>query len=236
MTAQSASTTPTLKAQSRTLTGRYVRSIRNEGGMPAVIYGHNRESLALSVNQREFEKLYQESGSTTLINLSVDDKAPVKVLIHDVQVDALRHTLIHADLYQVNLKEKLTTEVPLKFVGVSDAVEIEGGIFLTVKSEIEIECLPEDLVQEIEVDISVLKTFDDVITVADLKIPQGIAVLTEPDQTIASITEPISEEELAKLDEAPEEDVSQVEFGTQEGTVAAPEGEEGAVASEKKED
>jgi large subunit ribosomal protein L25 len=222
MTAQSAST-PTLDAQSRTLTGRKVRSLRNEGKIPAVMYGHNKESLSLTLDQRTFEKLYHQSGSTTLISLSVDGKTPVKVLIHDVQVNALRHNITHADLYQVNLKEKLTTEIPVNFVGVADAVDILGGIFLTVRSVVEIECLPEDLVQELDADISLLKTFDDSLTVANLVVPKGIVILTDPEQVIASVTEPISEEELAALDEVPEATV-QTEFATEDGTVK-PEGE-----------
>lgn len=231
MTAQSASTTPTLTAQSRTLTGRKVRTLRNEGQIPAVVYGHNQDSLSLTLDQHSFEKLYSESGSTTLINLSVDEKTPVKVLIHDVQTDPLKHRITHADLYQVNLKEKLTTEIPLSFIGVADAVDILGGIFLTVRSEVEIECLPDDLVQELEVDISKLKTFDDSLTVADLVVPKGITILTEAEQVLASVTEPISEEELAALDEVPEA-VVQTEFETEDGTVKA-EGED--AAAEKKE-
>lgn len=208
---------PTLEAQSRTITGKKVKTLRREGLIPAVVYGHKQEAASLTLEQRGFEKLFHTAGSSTLVDLKVDGKAPVKVLIHDVQVDAVKHHITHADFYLVNLKEKLTTEIPVKFVGVADAVELEGGIFVTVKDELEVECLPQDLVSEIEIDISSLKTFDDTITAKDITMPAGIELLMELDQVIASISEPISEEELAELDEAPVADAT-TEFETTSGT------------------
>ena len=217
---------PTLEAQSRTITGKKVSQLRTNGQIPAVVYGHKQESLSITLDQHGFEKLFNAAGSSTLVDLKIDGKNAVKVLIHDVQVDAVKHHITHADLYQVNLKEKLTTEIPIKFVGVSDAVELEGGIFLTVKDEIEVECLPQDLVHEIEIDISSLKTFEDTITAADIVVPAGITLLMEMDQVIASVSEPISEAELAELDEAPVAETT-TEFETTSGTeTPAGDGEE----------
>jgi large subunit ribosomal protein L25 len=223
MTAQSA--TPTLAATRRAELGRQVKGLRKQGLMPAVMYGHNKASVALTIDQKTFSKLYNEAGSSTLVALKVDDDTPVKVLIHDITIDAVRRIPTHADFYLVNLKEKLRTEIPLTFVGVADAEEILGGTLIHVKSEIEVECLPDDLVHEIEVDISVLKTFEDTLTAADLKIPAGLTLITDPEQTIVSVTEPRSEEEMAALDEAPVAEV-ETEFETEDGVVdAAPEDE-----------
>lgn len=229
MTAQSV--TPSFTAQRRTETGRKVKALRTKGLMPAVMYGHNKETVALSVDQKTFSKLYHEAGSSTLIALKVDDQAPVKVLIHDVEVDALRHQPTHADFYIVNLKEKLRTEVPLVFEGVADAVDILGGTLIHVKDVLEIECLPDDLVSEIKVDLTSLKTFDDTITVADIPVPAGITFLDEPEQTLVSVAEPRSEEELAALDEAVEGEVT-TEFETEDG-VKEGESEEGSEGEKK---
>jgi large subunit ribosomal protein L25 len=214
MSAQSA--TPILEAQSREITGKHVKQLRKAGRIPVVLYGHNVENRSLSLDAHSFEKMFNEVGHTTLLALSIDGKSVGKVLVHDVQTDAIRRQLTHVDLYQVNLKEKLTTEIPLSFIGISEAVDTLGGTLSTVKDAVEVECLPDDLVQEIEVDISSLKTFEDAIHVSDLIAPKGITILDEVDQLIASVTEPRSEAELAELDTevvAPE-----VAFETKDGT------------------
>jgi large subunit ribosomal protein L25 len=214
MTAQSV--TPTLTASRRTETGRQVKALRSKGIMPAVMYGHNKESVALSVDQKTFAKLYNEAGGSTLVALKVDEDKPVKVLIQDVELNVLRHEATHADFYIVNLKEKLRTEVPLVFEGVAPAVDVEGGSIIHVRDVVEVECLPDDLVSEITVDISKLVGFDDTITVADLVVPEGIVIIDEPDQTLVSIAEPRSEEEMAALDEVVEAEVT-TEFETEDG-------------------
>ena len=230
MTAQSV--TPTLAATRRTETGRQVKALRTQGVMPAVVYGHNKPTVALSIDQKTFSKLYNEAGQSTLIALKVDDDAAVKVLIHEIEIDSITRIPKHADFYQVNLKEKLRTEIPLVFEGVADAVDILGGSLIHVKSEVEIECLPDNLIHELVVDVTKLKTFDDTITVADLVVPEGIEIITEADQTLASVAEPRSEAELEALDEAPVAEV-ETEFETKDGVVeAAAEGEDDEKKSE----
>lgn len=219
------SVTHSLTAELRTLAGHQVKALRRNGQVPAVVYGNIKENLSLSLNQHDFEKLFNEAGFSTLINLKVDGEKPVKVLIHDIQQEPLRGTIQHVDLFAVNMKEKLTTEVPLEFIGTADAVDLLGGIFLTVKDTLEIECLPDDLPQSIQVDISSLKTFEDSIRVKDLVLPEGVTTDSDLEDTIASVSEPISEEELAALDEAPTAEV-ETEFDTTSGTEAdAPDAE-----------
>jgi len=231
MTAQT--TTPSLAASRRSEIGKQLKQLRSAGSIPAVMYGHKKETQPITINVREFRKLYAEVGGSTLVNLKVDDDKAVKVLIHEVQQTAIRNDVLHVDFYQVNLKEKLRTSVPLEFVGVSDAVESLDGTFIATKDEVEIECLPDNLIQRIEVDISVLKTFEDAIHVSDLIVPENILIIDEADEMVASVTEPISQEELDALEEKPEEVIT-TEFGTEEGKVTGQADEDGKESKEDK--
>lgn len=219
--------TPTLHAVQRSTFGHQVGQLRRSGSVPAVMYGNKKESSSLVLNTREFDKLYAHAGTTTLINLVVGEDKPVKVLVHDLQRDPTTRRTIHIDFYQVNLKEKLHTEIPLEFVGTADVIELDGATFITVKDHVNVECLPEDLVQHIEVDISGLKTFDDTLHISDIIVPAGITIMDEVEETIASLAAPRSDEELAALDEVPEvEDAAAIE--AEHGGEEVVEGEEGA--------
>lgn len=211
------SETPKLRATTRELIGRKVKNLRKSGQVPAVVYGHKKESRNLQLDEKEFLNVYKHAGQSTLIDLKVDDQKSVKVLVHEVTRDVRYRRPQHVDFYQVNLKEKLQTSIPLEFIGESAAVVDEDGIFIAVKNEVEIECLPDNLPQHIEVDISALKTFEDSIRVSDLVLPEGVIVLAEPEEVIASVSEPISEAELAELEETPAPE-HETEFATDEGT------------------
>ena len=212
--------TPIVHATTRTLFGHQTKQLRRDGFTPAVMYGNVKENSHLKVNSHDFDKLFPSIGYTTLVDLVIDDAKPLKVLVQDVTYHPTRREITHIDFFAVNLKEKLTTEIPLHFVGVSDAVDILGGIFLTVKDNVEIECLPEDLPQHIELDITALKTFEDSLRIKDVIAPKGVVLLGDSEEVLASVSEPISEEELAKLDE--EIVAAETEFDTTSGTEAAP--------------
>lgn len=209
---------PVLSATERDLLGKKVRVLRQTGFVPAVIYGHNKQTIPLSIKAKDFDLVYGTSGSSTLISLEIKDKKPIKVLIHGVQLNPVKGTVLHVDFYQVNLKEKIRTVIPLHLIGQSDAVEIDGGNLLSVKDEIEVECLPEDLIQHIDVDISALKGFDDIIRIEDLKIPESITVLDDPEDTLVSVSAPRSEEELAELESTPVAEIENIEIDTKSGT------------------
>lgn len=206
-----------LSAEARTITGRKVASLRKDGLVPAVTYGHNKKTETITVPAKEFMKVYKQAGQSSLIDLTIGNNKPVKVLIQEVQIDAVKAICLSADFYIVNLKEKLRANVPLKFVGVSDAVDVLGGNFIAAKDEVEIECLPDNLMSEITVDISPLKTFDDSLYVKDLIVNEGVEILDDLEEVVASITEPRSEEELAELDSTVEANV-EVESETKSGT------------------
>lgn len=163
--------------------------------IPAVVYGPKlKENKLVKVQINELKKVYAEAGESTLIELIVDGKSEGKVLIKDEQRNPVKDTLIHVDFYEVDMTKEIHTEIPLHFVGESKAVKELAGVLIRSISEIEVRCLPTDLVKQIEVDISALNTFDDVIKIHDLKLPAGIKLVHETDDVVATVAEPKAEE------------------------------------------
>ncbi|USN53162.1 MAG: 50S ribosomal protein L25 [Candidatus Nomurabacteria bacterium] len=229
-----------LQAQRRSSLGKQVKKLRQSDIVPAVIYGNKRETESLSLNAREFTKVFIEAGESTLIDLAVENEAPVKVLIHDVQHHPVTDRILHADLLQVDMTQKIETEINLKFVGAAPAVAELSGTLVTSIESVEVSCLPGDLVHEIEVDLSSLKTFEDQIHISDIPAPQGITILDKADAVVAVVTPPRSEEELKALDSEVVEDVSGVEStkpkkAEEEGEEASGDAKPDAGAKEAKE-
>ena len=223
--------TISLSAKNRSDVGHGVKKLRAAGGMPCVTYGHDVTPVALEVSLKEFQKVFAKAGSSTVVELDLEGQKK-NIVINDVQFDPVTDLPVHADLYQVRMDEKITTEVPLKFVGVSRAVKDFGGILVKAADALEIEALPKDLPHEIEVDLSMLKELNDAIDLSDLKIPEGVTVLVDDKEfAIASVTPPRTEEELKALDEAVTEDVDAIE-----GVKPAEEGEEVDTEGDKTED
>lgn len=222
----------TLKVQKRETVGKAVRAMRKEGIVPAVVYGKGKENQNLSVSLHDFNLIYKEVGSSAIITLAIDG-GEKNVLIHDVSLNPVTNVPEHIDFYEVSMTEKITAVVPLHFAGDSAAViELQGSL-LTNKDEVEVECLPADLPQNIEVDISVLTDFEKDIHISDLKVPDGVEVKDDPEELVANVEPPRSEEELAELEEpieAPEME------GAEEGALGeeAAEGEEGEEKAEGK--
>ncbi len=199
-----------LQATPRTVTGKKVSELRKNGEIPAVMYGKGLDAKPLTISYSVFERAYRQAGESSLLDLVIDNEAPVKVLVQEVQHDALTQRITHADFYQVRMTEKLTANIPLNFIGEAKAVKEMGGTLVRNISEIEVRCLPDALVHEIDVDISSLSSFEALIRVSDLNLPAGMEVLIDATRIIANVASPISEEELKALDEKPVEDVSNV--------------------------
>jgi len=213
-----------LAAKTRTKMSKAVKTLLSAGVIPAVIYGRGVESRSIEVEAIPFRKIYGTAGESSLVDLSIDGTEPVKVLIHETQSDPLKNTFSHIDFIQVNMKEKLTTEIPFEFVGESLAVKGLGGTLIKNRDNVEVECLPSDLVHEITVDIGKLATFEDVIRVRDLVFPKGIEVLSDPADVVAMVTPPRSDEEMSALEtkvETKVEDVKVVEKKKAEDEEAA---------------
>ncbi len=188
-----------LQAESRKILGKQTKLLRQEGLIPAVVYGDGMSAESLTVKAVDFEKVYREAGESALIQLRVGNK-PRSVLIYDLQHDPLKGKPVHIDFYAVRMDQKIEVKVPLQFVGESPAVRDEGGTLVKIMHEIEIEVLPKDLPHELEVDISQLKTFNDKISVGDIKLPIGVTVKVELGESVAVVEPPRSEEELAALE------------------------------------
>lgn len=222
-----------LKGQKRKETGRENKKFRKEGKIPAVIYGHGFKNINLTVDRKPFEAVYKKAGAASLIDLVVDQDKPVKCLIQAIQIDPATDKFIHIDFYAVKMTEKINAEVGLNFVGEAPAVKELGGVLVKALDHLEVECLPGDLVHEIAVDLSSLKSFEDVIVIKDLNIPEKIKVLKNEDEVVVKVQPPRSEEELKALEEEVEEKVEEV-AGVKEEEKKE-EGEEGKEEEKKEE-
>ena len=208
--------------------------IRRGGEIPVVAYGFGIENTSLTVNRKKFWKTYLTAGGNTLVDLTIDEKSTVKVLIQDVQLDPVSDEPLHADFFAVNLKESVQTEIPLSFIGESPAVVDLEGTLVTNKTEVEVKALPTDLISEIEVDLSMLKTFEDLIRVSDLKVPSTIEILDDPEDVVALVNEPKSDEELqAELTEDTAAEAAAIEELGKDAEKPAEEGEEKEGATEE---
>lgn len=217
-----------VKLAAQTREGK-AKTARHAGAVPAVLYGHGLEAKSIQVDAKIFAKVYDQAGETSLIKLDTGDGAEHNVLVRDVQRHPLKDTIIHIDFYQVRMDEKIEADVPLTFVGEAPAIKNLGGILVHPLDEVRLEALPQDLPHDIEVDISGLDSFEKVIHISDLNLPKGVELDHEPDEVVALIQEPKSQEELdAELAEEIKEDVEGVEGVAEK----AEEGEEGAVEGE----
>lgn len=204
-------TTIVLEAAVRQEKGKQTGNLRKAGLIPAVVYGHGIQNQNVAIEYRAFEKVYQQAGGSSLVDLRVQGHQPVKILIQDVQYDPLTHRYVHADLHQVRMTEKINAEVNLNFIGESKAVKELGGILVKNLTKITIECLPQDLIHEVDVDISALQTLEDDVRVRDLQLPATVAVKEKEDEVVVGVQPPRSEEELKSLEEKVEEQVESVE-------------------------
>ena len=195
----------TLQAKTRNVLGKKNKTLRQAGLIPAVVYGHKIKNQNIKLKAQKFNKIFEEAGETSLIDLQVDNQEPVKVIIQDIQKDVLKGSIIHADFHQIREDEELTVDVGLEFVGESPAVEEKGGILVKSLDAIKIQCLPADLIHKIEVTLSVLKDFGDCIYVRNLKIPKKIKVLENSDEAVVSVAAPRTDKELEELEEKPKE-------------------------------
>lgn len=222
-----------LQAQKRELFGRKVRKLRREGLLPATVYGKKIKSISLAVAKSAFEKVYAEVGETGLIELNLGEEVR-PVLIHNVQIDPVDSNMLHIEFFQVDLKEKVHTKVPLVFVGESAAVAQKQGVLLTVLDEVEVEALPAELPEKIEVDVSGLSQVNQELKVSELSVPSGVTVLTDAGLTVVKVGSLVTREAEA---EAAAEAAAAAAVAAETAAEAAPAAEAGAegakVAEEK---
>ena len=181
-------------AEKRDILGKKTNSLRKRGFLPAVIYGKGKPSESIAVKEIDFLKLWKSAGESSIVELELDGKKR-NVLIQDVAIDPLKDTPIHADFYAVDMTKTVKVEVPLEFMGESDAVK-SGGILVKVLHAIEVESLPADLPRALHVDLSILKNAGDSFAVKDLKVSKSVKILKNPDEIIALVEAPRAEEAL----------------------------------------
>lgn len=180
---------PTLAALPRTEMGKATSHLRKAGRIPAVVFGHG-ESTPVSVDAHEFQLLRRRAGANALIDLEVAGGQTTPVVINGVQLHRVSRTPLHVDLFRVNLTEDMTVDVVVRSIGESEAVTKEGGTLLHAVDHVRVRARPDRLPKFIEVDVTTLTDFDSVIAVRDLPVPDGAAILNDPDEVIFRVLAP----------------------------------------------
>ena len=186
-------------------------SVREQVLIPGVVYGPEIEPVSVAFQYNVFEKLYKEAGESTLIDFSVEGaKEPTKVLIQAVQYDPVSRRVTHVDLRQIRMNEEMHATVELHFVGEAPAIKSLGGTLVKAQNHSNIKCLPKDSVSFIEVSLSGLETFENMIHVKDLQMPAGVISTDSPDMVIVKVSAPLTEEQLKAMEDQGPKGVEEV--------------------------
>ncbi len=204
-----------LHASNRKIIGKQVRALRRQGKLPAIVYGKGIQPFPIELIAREANQIIPSVSSSQLLDLDVDGQMHT-VLVRDRQRDPVAGNLLHVDFYKVSMTEKLRASVVIEFVGEAPAVKEYDGILVPGLESIEVECYPESLMSKIEVDISGLREIGDAIYVKDLNVPSGIEVLDDPDEMVALVTAPTTEEEVEAMPLEAGEEPEVIERGKRE--------------------
>jgi large subunit ribosomal protein L25 len=238
--------TATVEALRRDRRGKgAARSARREGRIPAVLYGHGEDSLSLTVDGRRFERMLHEiSVENTLLDLALDGEPARKVLVREIQRHPHRDEILHVDFFHVSMQEKITLEVPVVLSGTPSGVRLHGGILDHGMRDIEVLCLPSDIPEKVEIDVSHLEIGQSV-RISDLTIPNA-QILGDPERSVVSVVpptvmeEPVVEAEVVAEGAEPEviargkEEEAPAGPGGKEKASAAPAGKEKAPAAKEK--
>jgi large subunit ribosomal protein L25 len=192
-----------LKASHREPLGKRSRRLLREGKLPAVVYGHNTEATPITLDRLEFQKVFVKSGRTHLVDLAIDGRAE-KVLVREIQTHPRRLGPIHVDFYQVNLQETIEVEVPIHLTGESAAVKRGDADVLQPMHSVRVECLPSDIPEAFEVDLTPLEEIEAELRVKELSVPKGVTVLDDPEDLVVKI---VHKREMKVEEEIPTEAV-----------------------------
>lgn len=199
--------TTAIAATPRDVIGKANRRLKTAGQIPAVLYGGGREAMPLAVDRHDFELMMQHhGGGATILKLEIEgDSSPVNVMVKDLQWSPIKSTVMHIDFLAIRMDRVIQATAPVHFVGDAPGVK-EGGIFLHDLREFNVEALPHALPEAIEVDISTLE-INHTLTVADVKAPEGVTILDDPETTVCSVTLPSAEPVEEALEEGAEPEV-----------------------------
>ena len=207
------STKTVLTATSRKEIGKGVANLRRAGKVPAVVFGHGIESIPVVLDLQEFEHVRKTAHSNTIVELKIDGKDVHRVMVHGFQIDPRHRRLLHVDLFELKSGEEVTVDVPLHSTGESYAVVRLGGSLLHNIDHIKVRALPEKLPESLEYSIEPLTDFEAAIHLRDLPLPEGVTLLSDPDEVVAKVAAPrVVEEVVAEVGteaapEAPEAEV-----------------------------
>lgn len=218
-----------IKATKRDVLGKQTRFLRRRGITPAHLFGHSLESLALQCDSSELKKIVAQAGTTRLISLSVEGEKEAKnVFLREIQKDTLTRELLHVDFYQIRKGEKMTMDVPIVLVGEAPAMKGKGRILSRGTSILRLECLPEKVPPQIEVNISILDDLEKSIHVKDIVLDPAILVKDDPELLVVKVSEIIVKEEEKPVVAAAAEGEAPAEGEAAEGAEEKPAAEAGA--------
>ena len=207
------STRPVVSAEPREVLGKKVSVLRRQGILPAVVYGGGQESQPIQLDAREFDVLRRTTSRNTLVDLRIGKARSTPVLLQGIHEHPVRRHPMHVDFLVVSMTEAITVDVPVNYMGDSSAADKLGGTLLHLRESVSISALATALPSAIDLDITPLDTFEAVLHVRDLIVPEGIEILTDPEEALARVQPPRVEEEpvlgaesadLAEGAEAPE--------------------------------
>ena len=190
-----------LQAHKRSIIGKGVQALRAQGRMPAIVYSGGEESVPIELSAKEFAQVFKAAGESTVIELSIEGETK-NVLINAVDIDPIKHEVRHADFYAVKKGQKVEIAVPLVFTGVSPAIKELGANLVKVLHELDVEAEATNLPRELTVDITSLVDLESHIAAKDVSLPEGVTLVTDPEETVAIVV--IPEEEPEEPVEAPD--------------------------------
>jgi large subunit ribosomal protein L25 len=184
-----------LNVQPRTVIGKQVKALRRAGDVPAVLYSRHGDPVVLQVNNRELLRVLTRAGGSRLIKLNIAGaKDAPMALAREVQREPIKGTILHVDFFGVSMTELIKVEIPIRYEGVSPAVTRNEGVLIHNLDSIQIECLPGDLIDSVSIDLARLDKVGDVIHVSDLKVPETVKLMLEPEVTVARVSHLAGEE------------------------------------------
>jgi large subunit ribosomal protein L25 len=201
-----------LEAAKRTVLGKKNRFLRRQGITPAHIFGHNIRSQALQCDTIQLKQVIAHAGTTRLIRLRIGgEKQPKSVFVREIQRDAVGKQLLHVDFYQVKMGEKMAVEVPIVLVGEAPAMKGKGRMLAHGITSLDIECLPDKVPPQIEVDIGTLEELEQAIHVKDIILDPDITVNADPEQLVVKVSEAVVKVEEVEEVVAEEEVAAEAE-------------------------
>ncbi len=208
-----------IEAEKRDLVGKKVKMLRQSGKIPAVIYGKDLKSLPITLDRKTVTHTLSKVSSSTLLTIKINSDEHA-VLVREIQQDFIRHEILHIDFLAVSMKEKLRTNVPLVHIGSAPVLKEFEALIVSGLNEIEVECLPQDLPESIEIDLSGINEIGSAIYVKDIPVPANVHIITDPEELVvvaSAVKEEVVEEVVVEEVEAAEEP-EVIEHGKKEET------------------